>query len=222
MKAVIFDFDGVILESAEVKTEAFQELFSQFPREAEELLEYHKANMGISRFVKFRYFYENILGRPYSDAMGEELSRRFTDLAYRRIIQAPFVKGAREFLEEYHRSLPCFIATGTPEEEIRQIAGDLGIDGFFREIHGSPRHKDEIVGDILNRYALPVREVVFVGDAHSDMRAAEANGIHFVARIAPYNREQLRNCLYRSEDLTELPEILRHIEIDTERKRDAE
>ena len=60
IKAIIFDFDGVLVESAEIKTEAFRQLFSSFPDKVHEIVEYHKRNMGISRYVKFRYFYENI------------------------------------------------------------------------------------------------------------------------------------------------------------------
>ena len=53
IKAVIFDFDGVILESADIKTESFKDMVSDYPMEiAEQFVEYHMQHMGISRFVK--------------------------------------------------------------------------------------------------------------------------------------------------------------------------
>jgi beta-phosphoglucomutase-like phosphatase (HAD superfamily) len=62
IKAIIFDFDGVILESASIKTNAFAEVVRDYPREqAEEFVQYHMSHMGISRHVKFRYFIEEIL-----------------------------------------------------------------------------------------------------------------------------------------------------------------
>ena len=42
IKAVIFDFDGVILESADIKTESFKDMVSDYPMEiAEQFVEYH-------------------------------------------------------------------------------------------------------------------------------------------------------------------------------------
>src|SRR5690606_22889470 len=42
--AVIFDFDGVILESVKVKTDAFKELFSDYPEHLEAIVAYHENN----------------------------------------------------------------------------------------------------------------------------------------------------------------------------------
>ena len=61
LKAIFFDFDGVIVESAGIKTEAFRKLFSNYPDQVDEIVDYHKANAGISRYDKFDYIYEKIL-----------------------------------------------------------------------------------------------------------------------------------------------------------------
>ena len=67
IKAILFDFDGVLLESAEVKTRAFVKIFEPIaPHRMTEVVAYHTAHMGISRYVKFRYIYEQILKRPLS------------------------------------------------------------------------------------------------------------------------------------------------------------
>ena len=49
IKAIIFDFDGVLVESAEIKTKAFEMLFSDYPDTIDDIVQYHKKNMGISR-----------------------------------------------------------------------------------------------------------------------------------------------------------------------------
>ncbi|EJT2953629.1 HAD hydrolase-like protein, partial [Campylobacter coli] len=42
IKNIIFDFDGVILDSVELKTQAFAELFKEFPKnKVQELVKYH-------------------------------------------------------------------------------------------------------------------------------------------------------------------------------------
>jgi beta-phosphoglucomutase-like phosphatase (HAD superfamily) len=63
IKAIIFDLDGVLIESAEIKTDAFRMLFADYPDRLPEIIAYHQRNAGISRYNKFRYFYEKILGQ---------------------------------------------------------------------------------------------------------------------------------------------------------------
>ena len=57
INSIIFDFDGVILESVSVKTAAFRQLFSFAPEHVDEIVQYHLDNGGMSRFDKFRYIY---------------------------------------------------------------------------------------------------------------------------------------------------------------------
>lgn len=48
---IILDFDGVILESVEVKTEAFRRLFSFAPGHVEEIVNFHREN-GVCQDLK--------------------------------------------------------------------------------------------------------------------------------------------------------------------------
>ena len=60
-KNLIFDCDGIVLNSNKIKTEAFKEVVYQYGNEAaEELVKYHVMNGGISRYEKFNYFFETI------------------------------------------------------------------------------------------------------------------------------------------------------------------
>lgn len=70
IKAIIFDFDGVIIESAEIKTDAFRTLFAGYPDMLPEIIAHHQKNSGISRYKKFRYIYEKILGQELSAQKG--------------------------------------------------------------------------------------------------------------------------------------------------------
>jgi beta-phosphoglucomutase-like phosphatase (HAD superfamily) len=61
-KNVIWDFDGVIIDSMPIRGQGFEEIFKDFAAvHVEELMRYHRANGGLSRFVKIRYFFEVIL-----------------------------------------------------------------------------------------------------------------------------------------------------------------
>lgn len=207
MRAMIFDFDGVILESADIKTRAFVTLFQEHPEQVEEIKAYHLRNMGLSRFVKFRHIYDNILKRPLSAEEEHALGERFSQIALDEILAAPFVKGAQRSLATLSQKMPLFVASGTPQEELEWIAEQRGVKGYFCEIHGSPRKKPEIVRDILERYRLEPCDVVFIGDAESDKQAAEATGTHFVARLSGENDDLLGGCPRRVRDLDELLEL---------------
>jgi len=185
LKAIIFDFDGVIAESVEVKIEAFRRLFAEFPEHLPEIIEYHKTNGGISRYVKFRYIYEKILKKPLSEAESQRLGGLFSQYALEEVIAAPFVAGAEEFLTRYHQKLLLFVVSGTPEEEMRLILEKRHMVSFFKGVYGSPRSKAALITTILKDNQLLQEEAVFIGDSINDYDGAMAAGIRFIGRLHP-------------------------------------
>jgi phosphoglycolate phosphatase-like HAD superfamily hydrolase len=210
-EAIIFDFDGVLVESADIKTEAFRQLFSRYPDKVHEIVEYHQKHMGISRYVKFRYFHENILGKELSQDEEIELGEKFSEIVLESILKVPFVAGTLDFLEVHYKKTPLFIASGTPEEELHYIATQRGISHYFKEIHGTPRTKPEILINILSRFSWHASDVVFVGDAESDLKAAQESGVGFVARISPSGDDRLSGCPFRINTMHELEEAINRI-----------
>jgi HAD superfamily hydrolase (TIGR01549 family) len=181
IRAAAFDFDGVVLESVEIKTVAFRRLFADHP-EGERIVDYHLANGGISRFRKFRWFYEEVRGEPLSEAESARLGERFSELVLDEIRRCPFVPGARELLERLAPRLPLFVASGTPEDELRGIVADRGLEDVFAGVYGTPPTKAEILGRIMAERGLDAAELLFVGDAMSDFNGAAAAGVPFVGR----------------------------------------
>jgi len=200
IKALIFDFDGVILESADIKTDAYRKLFKrEYPDKVEEFIKYHIQNAGISRYVKVQYFYEKILGIRITDKKKKELINNFSKIVLKETLDASFIKGMPEFLEENYKKLPLFVVTGTPTEEVNLIIKKRKLNIYFKEIHGSPKEKKDIIFYILSRYKWNPKEVVFFGDAESDLRAAEETGVIFIARLN-CTLKALENCKYKIRD----------------------
>lgn len=182
LKTIIFDFDGVIIESFDIKTQAFRELFKGSEK-VDEIVEYHKQNGGVSRYKKFRYIYSEILRKPLDEKTFEELGEKFSDLVVEEVKKCPYVPGAIEFISEKSKNLKLFIASGTPEEELISILDARGISKYFKGIFGSPATKSEIIRQILKRENLDRKEAIFIGDTITDYKESGRAGVPFIARI---------------------------------------
>ncbi len=181
-RALVFDFDGVLVESLDIKTRAFGELFRQRPEWVDAIVRLHRENPGMSRYEKFRRIYRDMFREPLTDARMAELDRAFSALVLEAVTRCPAVPGLMEFLRGQGGRRPLFVASATPEEEIRAIVRARGLAPYFTAVHGSPRSKREILAAILLEHGLAPGEVVFVGDALADHEAASALRIAFVGR----------------------------------------
>ncbi|TBR22053.1 HAD family hydrolase [bacterium] len=184
-QAVFLDFDGVVLESVGIKTEAFRELFSVSPEHVEAAVRYHVENGGVPRREKFRYFYEELLRRPVPEGAMDRLDAEFSRLVVRKILACPFVPGAREFLESSAGAFPLFVVSATPEPELRRIVEARGLARFFAGVYGSPLGKAENLRRVVAERGFEPGRCVFVGDAAADFEASRAVGLRFIARDTP-------------------------------------
>lgn len=203
IRMVIFDFDGVLVESVDVKTQAFAKLFeSEGPEIVEKVVSYHLANGGMSRYEKFRYFYEHLLRLPLSDEKLEELGRRFSDLVVSGVVQASWVRGAKEFLERHHAALDLYVVTGTPHEEIAEIVRRRRMERFFKGIFGTPPEKEELVCTVVRNAGFERDEIALVGDSPQDLSGAKAADIRFIGRV-----DSPDSVLNKYADITKIPDL---------------
>lgn len=184
LRAVALDCDGVIFESFDIKTRAFRQLFGDRPAHVEAIVQYHLANGGKSRYEKLHYIYEYILREPLTIEIEAELGKRFAALVVDDVLRSPFVPGAEAFLAEGAARWPLFVASGTPEGELRLIIERRGLQKYFRGVYGSPRGKVEILQALLGAHHWQPPELLFVGDAFNDWQAAAETGVGFVGRVA--------------------------------------
>lgn len=181
VKAIIFDFDGVICDSVDVKTLAFAEMYAGFGNEIEnKVIQYHLEHGGISRYEKFRFFHSEFLGIELNDPELNAMGEQFSSIAFQKVINSPFIKGAGEFIRTNSKKYLQFICTGTPENEIKTILAKKEMKQFFNEVYGSPQTKKVIIKNILQKYELLPEEIVFIGDAMTDFNAASGTNIRFI------------------------------------------
>jgi len=185
VQAVIFDFDGVLVESVDVKTKAFAALYKEYGQKiVNQVVEYHLLNGGISRFEKFRYYQNVLLGQSLSSDEERDLGIRFSEMVVDAVVAAPWVEGALQFLKNYYKRIPLFIASGTPIQEIKEVVMRRNMSKYFVSVHGSPAEKSEIILEICEKNRFDPNWVTMVGDALADYEGAKKSGARFVGRIS--------------------------------------
>ncbi|MBN1432010.1 MAG: HAD family hydrolase [Methanomicrobiaceae archaeon] len=216
IELLILDFDGIVLESVQAKTEAFRKLFSFSPAHVEEMVQFHRENGGMSRYDKIRYFYKNILKEELTESRMEELSARFEELVYDEVIRSPFVGGARELIGNISEKIPLYVVSATPEEELKKIVRERNLKSYFSGVFGSPGAKKDHILRILEKEGVDPERTVFIGDAKNDWEAAKASGVRFIGRVygdVPDMLSNLPDVEYIINDLNDLRYYLEKVMI---------
>ncbi len=181
VKNIIFDFDGVILDSMPIRELGFREIFSAYDDALiDQLLQYHEENGGLSRYIKIAYFYNEILHKPITQAQIDALAAAFSEIMRERLTDRAFlIEETVDFLQKNYQAYRMHIASGSDQEELRYLCGELGVADYFLSIHGSPTHKNALVAKILSDYGYIKEETILIGDSMNDYIAADSNGIAF-------------------------------------------
>ena len=190
INAYLFDFDGVIVESAKIRIDGFRMVFRDQPKElVDKLIEYHVANGGISRYEKIRWFYGMLLCQPYPKSEGSKRAAEFKEMLERMMDPGLIIDETLRFIQSQYGRVAIHIVSGSDGAELRQICDSIGITSLFDSIQGSPTPKDILVKELMSEYRYKPESTVFIGDAVNDMNAAKASGLYFCG----YNNDNLRS-----------------------------
>ena len=177
----IFDCDGVILDSNTIKTDCLQEIaFELAPDKADEFILYHKQNGGVSRYVKFQYFFETMLGLNDFEEKLEWALDKFKKITIDRLIKADLVPGIVEYLEGETSPKHCFVASGGSEKDLQVVFKEKNLSKYFNKIGGSPKSKQDIIDQYIAKYVDDLSKVIFYGDSVLDYSVAKQNNFDFV------------------------------------------
>lgn len=179
-QALVFDFDGTLVDSNLIKWKGFEACFSGFPDCLEEILAYCRRNNHTPRWDKFRHVYERILRLPYTREDERRLNRVFEEATTRRIVETPEVPSAERFLRRVSGTHWTGLLSATPDRILAEILESRGWTGFFREVQGAPVHKSAWLRELRGRKGWGPRELVFFGDTPEDAQAAAQAGCLFV------------------------------------------
>lgn len=190
-KVIFWDFDGVIMNSMPIRDKGFLHLFKNYPNEqVKKLLDYHHQNGGLSRYVKIRYFYEQILGQSITEEEVLRLANEFSSIMRQELINpALLIPETLSFIQRNYKQKRFHIVSGSDQKELRYLCEQIRIAPYFISIHGSPTPKRELLRELLNTHQYDPAECLMIGDAINDYDAASENQIPF----AGYNNKKLQD-----------------------------
>jgi HAD superfamily hydrolase (TIGR01549 family) len=177
---LVFDCDGVILNSNHIKTDAFRSVALRYGADvAEALVQFHVQHGGMSRYRKFEHLLVNILGQTGGEKEVQILASAYGETVYRELLQCEIAAGLHE-LRKATANHAWMVVSGGDEVELRSVFEARGLDTLFdRGIHGSPATKDVILHRELSSANLEL-PALFVGDSRYDYEAAQRAGLQFV------------------------------------------
>jgi phosphoglycolate phosphatase-like HAD superfamily hydrolase len=179
-KCAIFDCDGVILQSNEIKTKAFAETLRDEPVNlVKDFIKYHKINGGISRYIKFEYYFRNLKKEKNFSEMTNKAINTYAKIIQKQLELVDYIPGCISIINSFKKNnIPCFTISGGDMNELHSIFKARGIFNMFKQILGSPISKEQHIKSLILDNQI-LKPAIFFGDSYSDMHAAINNNIDF-------------------------------------------
>ena len=171
---IIFDFDGVILDSNNVKTIAFKNISKRFGvSKSNALVNFHIKNGGVSRFIKIKWFVENVL-KDKNEELIRNLVEEYGNEVSKSLESCSFRTDLSELKKKLKGSQWSIASGGKQDEIVNLLEKKLLLEIFDNGIYGSPTPKMEIVKKIIFKAERNVKnKFVLIGDSYYDYECAE-------------------------------------------------
>lgn len=165
----VFDCDGVILNSNDIKNNAFRLALAGCPQaEVDAFLAMHRATAGVSRFAKFEWMANRARKRGYPFDYAEALGR-YAEICRVELLASDITPGLSEARKKSDEV--WVVVSGGDQEEVREVLERKGVAHYFNGgIYGSPRNKIELLSELKKTYDLT--NSIFFGDSAYDHDSA--------------------------------------------------
>jgi phosphoglycolate phosphatase-like HAD superfamily hydrolase len=211
----IFDSDGVVLDSNDIKLEAFCTLaeIATGKNMSSSVRSFVNSNKGLTRYEIVKFIDE--LATTISPGRAlcfEDLLKLFSDIAYKDLLRCRVAEDL-PLLRVRQSRCKWIVVTAGDQEETRALYYDRGISNLFDGgVFGSPHSKQTNITLLKSQHgALGSSRVLLIGDSHTDAELALNNGFDFVL-LTSWSRCQLASSYCREYNLPirkDIPDLLR-------------
>jgi phosphoglycolate phosphatase-like HAD superfamily hydrolase len=213
---VVFDFDGVLVDSNAVKRRAYGEIFADRAASTAVVESVLESNTEDDRFGVIRAILQGLAGKKGEgssqlDQLVSQYAERYNAICEEHAATCAEVRGASSALTRLSRQHPLYIISATPEEPLRRIVTRRGWSRYFRDVLGRPRNKRENLAQVMRQETLEGSQIVFVGDGRRDLDTAREAGCRFIGVRNEFNDFDAAG-LTMVDDLTQLPTLIERVE----------
>jgi phosphoglycolate phosphatase len=183
IKVVVFDFDGTLVESNQIKYDAYYRILPSADEWKQVI------NRVVARiFEKSRYtIIEEILrekgcGLQSDEALAAEvyrLGQKYGEKVFYEVKRCPARPSAENLLRELHKVCRLYLSSISPEKQLRELVAHRGWTGYFEDVFGFPREKSDTLNMILDKEDIRPADLLVVGDGESDKVSARKMGCRF-------------------------------------------
>ena len=190
IKGIIFDFDGTLVDSNDIKAQTFYEvtkaldptgstvtrILKQFP---------NKDRHGLFHAITAELFTNNQIKDPINlEILATQFAEDYTVKCEKAIENCSEVPGTSETLRWLsEQRVPIFINSRTPTTTLKRLITSRSLHSYFSDIYGAPETKLENFQRIQRQIHAQPREILFVGDSDDDQKAAQEAGCHFIGVV---------------------------------------
>lgn len=181
-KTIVFDCDGVILNSNKTKVQAYYDVAKRMggtDAQAHALVEHHVTKGSFPRNGKIEYYFQHILKQILTPELMQQYLEAFDDILDVALMKCEVAHGLKE-LKAATPQARWMLLSGGDQAELRRVFPKRNLAHFFEAgIFGGPDKKEDVLareksnGNIL----FPA---LFVGDSKYDYQAAAGAGLDFV------------------------------------------
>jgi len=188
-RAIIFDFDGTIIDSNDIKREAFAEIFSEQKFSKTDFYGFVKSLGDIDRYSIIKTCAHEFFSEAYSNEDIKNKIEMYSEITQQQILLAKEIPGALDFIKKmYKKNIPLFICSATPEVNLIPIIKSIKLMKYFSRILGGPKTKEENIKFILSDYNFDKKDILYIGDSDIDFKAAKNVGCDFIGIVNKDNR----------------------------------
>jgi len=215
IKAVIFDLDGLLVDSEPVWFEARKDFMNKFNLDWTD--KDHRKQMGVSTEFWANYTYEKIEGRLSHEKIIDEILGRM--VSYYEGGEVRILPGADEALKYCSKNYIVGLASGSPLKLINAALKGANWERFFSEIVSSDEVKKgkpnpDTYIEIFNRLNITPANTVVIEDSGSGIMAGVNSGAKVIAVPNPElmpSEDILSKADMRLGSLLELPKEIRNL-----------